>query len=556
VKNILKHTWAVLDKKEKKQFVALVIPDIIISIADILSLALLLWIIRFYIQPGDHTHLSFLPRWLADKNSIGFIALFFFLFSIKNIVAWFVTKAWYTFVGKVAVRISGINLSAYQDAEFDEFINTDSSVHLRRIGFQPVEFCQYILSGIPQILNQSVLILLTIVAILLFNAKLFLLLLLILLPPVIVIFYFIKRGLNKIRDDIKTGHERSFQHLLDALKGYVESNIYGRNHFFLRRFVLSREKLSSSLFKSLSIQSMPPRIIEIFAVLGLFILIAIAKWSGNNDTDYLITVGAFVGAAYKIIPGIVKIINISGQINAYEFSLLDLLQTQQKLKNKKEKKTVPAPASIELKNIQFKYDQQPVLTNLSFSVKQGDFLIITGESGKGKTTILNLLLGFLSPASGTIHIDDLPAGKEDIQNYWSYISYVRQQSFFIHDTLLRNITLEEENYDKKNLALALELSGINKLAEGWPEGLDKMITENGKNISGGQRQRIAIARAVYKNAAVIILDEPFNELDEESEHTLLQHFKKLSQSGKMVILITHNKSSVSFADKTISLDAQ
>jgi len=555
VKNILKHTWAVLDKKEKKQFVVLVIPDIIISIVDILSLAMLLWIIRFYIQPGSNTDLSFLPDWLADRNSVWFIALFLLLFGIKNIVAWFVTKAWYTFVGKVAVRISHMNLSAYQEAEFDEFINTDSSVHLRRIGFQPVEFCQYILSGIPQILNQSVLILLTIVAILLFNAQLFLLLLAILLPPVIAIFYFIKKGLNKIRDDIKTGHEKSFQHLLDALKGYVESNIYGRNPFFLRRFVQSREQLSSSLFKSLSIQSMPPRIIEIFAVLGLFVLIAIAKWFGNDDADYLITVGAFVGAAYKIIPGIVKIINISGQINAYQFSLLDLLQTQQKLKSKKEKKAVASPASVELKNIHFWYNQQPVITNLSFSVKKGDFMIITGESGKGKTTILNLLLGFLSPASGNILINNTAAGKEDIQAYWPHISYVRQQSFFIHDTLLRNITFEEENHHEKNLAFALEVSGINKMLKAWPEGLNKMITENGKNISGGQRQRIAIARAVYKNAAMIILDEPFNELDEESEYTLLQHFKKLSQSGKIVILITHNKSTVSFADKIFSLDA-
>jgi ABC-type bacteriocin/lantibiotic exporter with double-glycine peptidase domain len=556
VKNILTNTWTVLNKKEKKQFVLLVIPDIIISIVDILSLALLLWIIQFYIQPGYSRYISFLPEWATDRNSVWLIALFLLLFGIKNITAWFIAKAWYKFIGKVAVRMSRTNLSTYQKAEFNEFISTDSSVHIRRIAFQPFEFCQYILSGIPQVINQSILILLTIIAILLFNAKLFLLLLLILLPPVIVIFYLIRARLKKIREKINTGHENSIRHLLDALKGYVESNIYGRNDFFLHRFVHSRKKFSDSLFDSLSIQSMPPRIIEIFAVLGLFILIAIAKWSGNDNTDYLITIGAFIGAAYKIIPGIVKIINISGQMDAYGLSLNDLAQSHQPLKMKNEKEAIGSFRSIQLKNINFSYDQQPVLTDFSLLVEKGDFLVITGDSGKGKTTIVNLLLGFLSPAKGDIFINDMPAGKEDIQNCRPLISYVRQQSFFIHDTLLRNITLEEKDHNTGNLKFAVETSGINQLIEASPEGLNKMITENGRNISGGQRQRVAIARGLYKNASLIILDEPFNELDEESESALLKHFKQLSGTGKTIILITHNKNSLSFSNKTISLDAK
>ncbi|MCW3117141.1 MAG: transporter ATP-binding protein [Chitinophagaceae bacterium] len=551
--NILKNTWAVLDKTEKKRFVLLTLPDILISMADIVSLALLLWIIQFYIQPVNSHDLSFLPAWLADRNSVWFIALFLLLFGLKNITAWFISRAWYQFIGKVAVRISRINLSNYQHSGFDEFVNTDSSIQIRRIGFQPFEFCQYILSGIPQIINQSILILLTIIAIILFNANLFLLLLVILLPPVIVIFYFIKTSLNGVRNQIKTGNEKSIQHLLDALKGWVESNVYGRNDFFLHRFAGSRKKFSVSLFESISIQNMPPRIIEIFAVLGLFILIAIAKWSGSHNTDYLLTIGAFVGAAYKIIPGIVKIINLSGQISAYEFSVADLVQTDQNLKRKKEIFSVPNLDSIHLKDIGFNYDQQPVLNNFSFSVEKGDFTGITGESGKGKTTLLNLLLGFLSPTKGKILINSIPAGKQVIQHCWPFISYVRQQSFFIHDTILHNITLEEDNHDMDKLQFALEASGISKLTGLWPEGLNKIITENGKNISGGQRQRIAIARALYKNAELFILDEPFSELDEESEYDLLQTFKQLSQSGKMVILVTHNKKSLASCNKIISL---
>jgi ABC-type bacteriocin/lantibiotic exporter with double-glycine peptidase domain len=554
LKSVLKNTWAVLDKKEKRQFALLGLLDIIISIVDILSLALLLWIIQFYIQSQRSADLSFLPGWLANKDSIVFIAVFFFLFSIKNLAAFLTARAQYKFIGGIAVKISKINLLNYQQSSFEEFINVDSSVHVRKISYQPFEFCQYILSGIQQIITQSFLITITIIAIILFNAKLFLLLLCILLPPVILVFYFIKKRLEVARSQIKINNERSFQYLFDALKGYVEGNIYNRNQFFLQRFINYRKKFSRYLFNSISIQNMPGRMIEIFAVLGLFILIAIAQWSGNNS-EALITVGAFMAAAYKIIPGIVKVINVSGQIRTYKFSISELVQNAKE--DAEETNTSPACIhSIGLKGVSFKYADLTVLSNFHLCINKGDFVGISGKSGRGKTTVFNLLLGFLSPAKGEIFINDCAVSKEEIKKFWHSISYVRQQSFFIHDTILRNITLEEEGYNKNNLDLALAISGLNELISTFSEGLQKVITENGKNISGGQQQRIALARAVYKNADLILLDEPFNELDEASEILMLEYFQQLAQQGKIVVIITHDKQSLSYCNKIISLDEQ
>ena len=554
MKKILKNTWGVLTEKERKRFTILIILDIFISLVDILSLALLLWIIKFYIEP-DHTSLSFL-RGVANRNSVLLIAIFFFLFGIKNMAAFLISRAGYKFISSVAIRISHNNLVNYQQSEFEEFINVDSSVHIRRIGYQPFEFCQYMLSGTQQIITQSFLILLTIIAIVLFNAKLFLLLLIILLPPVVAVFYYIKKRLNVARTQIRSSNERSFQYLLDALKGYVEANIYNRNDFFLQRFTHHRKKFSAHLFDSISLQNMPNRVIEIFAVMGLFILVAIAKWTGNNDSGALITIGAFMAAAYKIIPGIVKLINASGQMRAYEFSITDLVQPGVKEKKDKERSSYPGICSIEMKKISFQYPKLPVLKDFNLSLEKGDFIGITGESGKGKTTILNLLLGFLTPSQGEIYINDIPADKETIKNYWPSIAYTRQQSFFIHDTILRNITLEEKGFNKENLQSALKISGVDELINKFPGGLDHIITENGKNISGGQQQRIALARAIYKNADLVLLDEPFNELDEGSEVLILEHFRELAKKNKLVLLITHNKKVLSYCNKIISLDEQ
>lgn len=555
MKNILKHTWTVLNKKEKKHFIVLVLFDIAISILDILFLVLLLWIIQFYIQPGQ-TSLSSLPGWLANKDSVSLIAIFLVLFSVKNISGFLIAAAHYKFNRSVALRITEKNLYNYQHSGFEEFVSIDSSVHIRKINLQPFEFCQHILSGIQQVSTQFFLILIAVIAIILFDARLFLLLLCILLPPVIGIFYLVKARLNNAKIHIRSSNEKSYRHLLDALKGYVESNIYDRHDFFMTRYMNDRKKFGRALFESINIQNMPPRIIEIFAVLGLFILIAITKWTGYTDSSYLVTIGAFMAAAYKIIPGIVKIINVSGQMRTYEFAVNDLLKDKEQKRQEENRKPAIGLDSIRLENINFSYTDKTVLNNFSLTINKGDFIGISGPSGIGKTTILNILLGFLPSAKGEIVINNITTDTNSIKNYWSSISYVRQQTFLIHDTILRNITLQQEGYDQQKLQCALVASGLNEFIQQSPEGLNKMINENGKNISGGQQQRIAIARALYKNADLILLDEPFNELDNDSTTSMLAHFHEVAAKGKMIVIITHDKKSLSYCNKIVSLDEQ
>ena len=555
MKGKLKYILSILTATERRQFWIQIGLNIFISIADIALLALLLLIINFYIN-NTADHLYFLPAWTLDPGSITLIAIFFIFFSIKNLLGIMISNAQFKFIGQVAVRISKQKLDNYLHGSFKEFVNIDSAEHIRKIAFQPFEFCQHILSGIQQIIIQSFLVLLTIIAILLFNAKLFFLLFLVLLPPVTLVFFFIKRKVSTGKKNIHSANENSFRYLLDALKGYIESNIYHRNDFFLERFTVARQQFSKYLFNSLSMQAMPGRIIETFAVLGLFILIGIIKWSGVNDSFSLITIGAFMAGAYKIIPGIVKIINTSGQMKAYEFSIYDLEMEEKNVKIKEEVIKPTAIHSLQFKDVNFSYDSHTMLQNFSLCINKGDLIGITGKSGKGKTTILNLLLGFLTPQKGEIIINGDIVSANTIKNYWPSISYVRQQPFLIHDTILRNVILEEEPGNNEKLEQALKISGLNDLISQSPDGLNKTITENGKNISGGQQQRIAIARALYKNAELIILDEPFNELDEASTLSLLDYFKELSAFGHIVIMVTHDSKSLSYCNKIISLDDQ
>lgn len=551
MKATLRHIWSVLHPEERRKYSFLIFADIIVNILDIVFLAGLVWIVHLCLRDGPIELPSCFLLWLHQNPSM-LIVIFFILFSTKNAAAFYITKLQNDFAAGIALRISTDNLQRFQHASFTDFVNRDSSNYVREIIFQPNEFCQFLLGGAQQIITQAALIVFTGIAIIWFNPRVFFLLIVILLPPALIVFYLVRKKLGKIKAGLLQANRQSFRYLMDALKGYVEGNVYGRNEFFLSRFRKQRSDFSRAFFNSLSWQSLPARFIEVFLVLGLFLLILISRSYYTGGTTF-VTLGAFMAAAYKIIPGLVKIINTGGQIKAYEISM-------QSLKNKVQIPQHPPSnhsiRSIEFSQVNFSYGAMHVLRNFNIHLSAGDFLGLTGRSGVGKTTVLNLFLGFLEPEFGQIRINGREADGEQRRSFWPGVAYVRQQPFLIHDSILRNITLSEKDYDAQRLATALELSGLDEMVAASPEGLEKSITENGTNISGGQRQRVALARAIYKNADVILLDEPFNELDEGSEQKLLQSIRKLADEGKIIIMITHHLASLSACTKIVSLDEQ
>lgn len=533
--------------------VTLMLLDIVISIADIAFLALLLFVIRVYTDPhAGGGRFAMLASWFTGSTALQSVAIFFVLFSMKNVLGFTIFKAQCRFLNRVASRISRQRLLNYLEGNYSAYTDVDSSVHIREISYHPLDFCQHVLGGIQQMVTQSVLIILSVTGILLYNAQLFLLLFVILLPPLFAVFHWIRKRLRGARNNARTSSERSLQHLQEAITGFVESNVYHRNEVFLDRFMTYQQQFNKYVTDQMIVQGLPARMIEIFALLGIVILIAVSQWSNHGQGSSVITIGVFMAAAYKIIPGIVKLLGLSGQVQSYAFTVDDLSKPVDN--NERPSAAAPAITSLQFKSIQFSYAGRRILNAQHLDVARGDFLGIAGPSGRGKTTVLNILLGFLTPDQGEVLINGEATDPGTRQRYWRHISYVKQQPFLIHDTIRNNVTLNGQPLREKELQDAFQLSGLDSLIATFPEKEHKVITESGKNISGGQRQRIAIARALYKQADLIILDEPFNELDEESERRLLCHFRHLSQKGKMVILITHNKQSLAYCNKIVSLD--
>ncbi|MES2418171.1 MAG: ABC transporter ATP-binding protein [Bacteroidota bacterium] len=547
MKHLITTVLTILNPKERVRMFKLIAADLVINILDIVFLALMLLLVNFYTK-GATVSSAAIFNYLTHHNSLFLVTAFFLLFSLKNWLGYRISALQHHFFFGIASRLSKRNIEYYLNDRYTQFVNVDSSVQVRKISQQPIEFSTYVLVNMQQALSQSMLILFTIIAILFYHPNLFLLLFVLLLPPVVLLAYLIKKRLKSIRIGMKVMSEKTIQHLQESLAGFVESRLYGKHRFFADRYHSFQRQLNDNIATQKSIQGLPSRMVEVFAILGFLILLALNKFHTSSLRIDLLDIGVFLAAAYKIIPGIVKILNSTGQIKAYEFTLKDLLIEQQAQLGHSSAQLIEV---IKFEEVSYDYQDRSVLKKCSFEINAGDFVGISGKSAAGKTTLINLLLGFLSPRSGAVFINNQKLSGLEMQHHWNRISYVKQQPFFINDTVLKNICLCDDGYDSDRLNKAVDFSGIaNSL------GLNQVVSEQGKNISGGQRQRIALARAIYHDFDLLLLDEPFSEMDETSEREILHKLVAIAKAGKIVLLITHHQKGLALCHKIITLNGQ
>ncbi len=234
------------------------------------------------------------------------------------------------------------------------------------------------------------------------------------------------------------------------------------------------------------------------------------------------------------------------------FDVIDL--DSEYLNDSKKNQLVSFKNQISFNNVSFKYDQNKILKNISFDVNKGDMVAIVGASGSGKTTLVNLIPRFYDKISGNILIDDFDIKDLSRSNIRSLIGIVSQESILFNSSIKENIVLgdsDENNYSK--LKDSIDIANAQEFIEEFPEKLNYNVGDNGSNLSGGQKQRIAIARAVYSNCPILILDEATSSLDSESEKLVQNAIDKL-MVDKTSIVIAHRLSTIQNADKIIVLD--
>ena len=273
--------------------------------------------------------------------------------------------------------------------------------------------------------------------------------------------------------------------------------------------------------------------------------------------------GLFAAAAFRLMPSLTRIMN-SVQGIFYNRPAVDSVYKEfnqesfQNNINEISSTKIFLTKEIDLKNISFRYsDSNPfILQDINLNIKKGTTIGLIGESGIGKTTLINIILGLIQPTKGSIHVDGISIS-ENIKSWQSQIGYVPQNIYLADDTIKKNIAfaLPEEKIDNNLVKKAVMNAKLDNLINSLNDGLDTNVGEFGDKISGGQRQRIAIARALYTDPKVLILDECTNSLDVKTEKQILNEVNSL-KGKKTIIMITHRLLTLENCDHIYKIDKE
>ncbi len=389
------------------------------------------------------------------------------------------------------------------------------------------------------------------------------LIVLLLFPGLVIIMKVLSRRLYKLT--------RSSQQATDELAYVVEENALAHRMIRLhgaqaqqgKRFERLSVVLRRLALKSTIAQAAMTPLTQLLAAAALSAVIAIALWQSSTSG---VTVGnfvAFVTAMLMLIAPVRHLAEIAGPITrglaALERGLELIDDTPEQTSGSHEPASVKGEISLQEVWVRYpkregELEARPALRGVSLDVRAGEVLALVGPSGSGKTTLVNLLPRFLEPSAGLITLDGVPLRDWNLFALRRQFAVVSQDVVMLNDTLAANVALgfDADEIDEARVLAALRSANLGELVERLPEGIHTGVGHNATELSGGQRQRLAIARAIYKNAPILILDEATSALDNESERLVQDALSRL-MAGRTTLVIAHRLSTIEHADRVVVL---
>jgi subfamily B ATP-binding cassette protein MsbA len=378
----------------------------------------------------------------------------------------------------------------------------------------------------------------------------------VLFPAVAVIMRTVGRRLHRLTV--------SGQQTTDELAYVVEENVmawrivrlHGAARVESARFADVGRRLRRLALKAVVAQSTMNPLTQIMAAAALSAVVVIALWQSSTAGTTIGSFVAFVTTMLLLITPIKHLSEVAGPVTRALAALERGVQLIEESPAETGGTHDPGRASghVELSGVtlQYRRDQPPALSDATLTLRAGETVALVGPSGAGKSTLVNLLPRFIEPTAGVLRLDGVPLPQWDVQALRRQFALVSQDVVLFNDTVAANVALGAD-VDVARVRAALQAANLLDFALSLPQGLDSPIGHNGSQLSGGQRQRLAIARAIYKDAPILILDEATSALDSESERLVQQALERLMQ-GRTSLVIAHRLSTIERADRIVALE--
>ena len=342
--------------------------------------------------------------------------------------------------------------------------------------------------------------------------------------------------------------------LLETISGNRIVKAFNMEEYEQKRFARENRKLFSIQMKSVRVRAVSHPLMEVLGGLGIA---CIVFYGGYNVIKGVATPGTFFSFLAALLMLYEPVKRLSGFNNTVQQGLaaasriFEGLDTAPEIRNKPGAKILTSVSKgIEYRNVSFKYDEDRVLKSINLQVKVGEMIAFVGASGGGKTTLVNLLPRFYDVSSGEVLIDGQDIRNVSQESLRSMIGIVTQQTILFNDTVRNNIAYGKISEPFGGIVKAAEAAYAHGFIQNLPNGYDTVIGEQGVKLSGGERQRLSIARALLKNAPILILDEATSSLDSESEIEVQKALEYLMQ-GRTTLVIAHRLSTIRKANRIV-----
>lgn len=507
----------------------------------------------------EDSRLLYIYNLFSFQNIEYFLAFIAFgiiiIYIVKNIYTIIEKNVIYKFSYRIQRTISTDLLKAYMAEPYTFHLNKNISVLQRSMQEDTDQFTKGILHLMEMIAEVSVCVAIGIY--LYVESKSITVIVIVLLILCLAVFSMISKKYSSVWG--RQGQQyksKIYQWMNQSLGGIKEIKVLNREDSFIEQYDHYFAKYVRVLRLNRLIGVIPKYIIEMVCMTGLLSAVIFKIFFGQKDLmEFVPQLAVFAVAAFRLLPSVGKINEhmsaVLYALPSFELVYNDLCETRQLNIDKKDKDTVwRLKEKIEVKNVSYHYPdgETNVIEHADFTIERGKTVAFIGASGAGKSTMVDILLGLLTPQYGKIYADGMNVYK-NLPTWQQEIGYIPQSIYLSDDTIRNNVAfgIHEKEIDEQAVIEALKQAQLYDFVDSLPEGLDTYVGDRGVRLSGGQRQRIGIARALYHDPEILVLDEATSALDNDTETAVMEAIDNL-QGKKTIIIIAHRLSTIKNAD--------